>query len=128
LIGVCAAIDKVGFVKPSPIQMAAIPVGLASHDIIGLAETGSGKTCAFVIPMLVYISKLPKITLQNAGFGPYAIVLAPTRELAQQIEDDTRKFAGELGFRVTSVVGGVAIEEQVRISFSSQTQSAFFFF
>jgi ATP-dependent RNA helicase DDX23/PRP28 len=51
------AIDKVGYTKPSPIQMAAIPLGLKQRDVIGVAETGSGKTAAFVIPMLVYILK-----------------------------------------------------------------------
>ncbi len=51
------AIDKVGYKKPSPIQMAAIPLGLQQRDVIGIAETGSGKTAAFVIPMLTYIMK-----------------------------------------------------------------------
>lgn len=51
------AIEKVGYTKPSPIQMAAIPLGLKQRDVIGVAETGSGKTAAFVIPMLVYIMK-----------------------------------------------------------------------
>eukprot|EP00300_Choanocystis_sp_HF-7_P017025 c19614_g1_i4.p1 GENE.c19614_g1_i4~~c19614_g1_i4.p1 ORF type:complete len:582 (+),score=138.17 c19614_g1_i4:363-2108(+) len=107
------AISRAGYETPSPIQMAAIPVGLANHDIIGVAETGSGKTCAFVLPMLVYIKRLPKMTLENSQLGPYALVMAPTRELAQQIEEETRKFATPLDFRVTSVVGGVAIEEQI---------------
>lgn len=87
--------------------MAAIPVGLANRDIIGVAETGSGKTCAFVLPMLQYISKLPKMTPMNAADGPYAIILAPTRELAQQIEDETLKFCVPLGIRALSIVGGV---------------------
>lgn len=51
------AIEKVGYKKPSPIQMAAIPLGMKQRDVIGIAETGSGKTAAFVIPMLVYILK-----------------------------------------------------------------------
>lgn len=51
------AIEKVGYKKPSPIQMAAIPLGLRQRDVIGIAETGSGKTAAFVIPMLTYILK-----------------------------------------------------------------------
>jgi ATP-dependent RNA helicase DDX23/PRP28 len=53
---------QAGYKKPSPIQMAAIPIGLQQRDVIGLAETGSGKTCAFVLPMLIYILKQPKMT------------------------------------------------------------------
>ncbi len=80
------AIKKLGYEKPSPIQMAAIPLGLQQRDVIGVAETGSGKTAAFVLPMLVYIMKQPVMTEEVAAEGPYAVVLAPTRELAQQIE------------------------------------------
>lgn len=80
------AIKKMNYLKPSPIQMAAIPLGLKFRDVIGVAETGSGKTAAFVFPMLVYIMKQPKMTEEIAAEGPYAVVMAPTRELAQQIE------------------------------------------
>ena len=74
------------YLKPSPIQMAAIPLGLQFRDVIGVAETGSGKTAAFVFPMLMYIMSQPKMTEEVAQNGPYAVVMAPTRELAQQIE------------------------------------------
>ena len=80
------AIEKMKYLKPSPIQMAAIPLGLQFRDVIGVAETGSGKTAAFVFPMLVYIMSQPKMTEEVAQNGPYAVVMAPTRELAQQIE------------------------------------------
>ena len=79
------AIERQGYKKPSPIQMAAIPLGLQQRDVIGVAETGSGKTAAFVLPMLVYIQKLPPMTEEIATEGPYAVVLAPTRELTQQV-------------------------------------------
>ena len=75
-----------GYKIPSPIQMAAIPIGLQQRDVIGVAETGSGKTAAFVLPMLVYIMKQPVMTEEVATDGPYAVIMAPTRELAQQIE------------------------------------------
>ena len=75
-----------GYTTPSPIQMAAIPLGLQQRDVIGVAETGSGKTAAFVLPMLVYIMRLPPMTDIVAAEGPYAVVMAPTHELAQQIE------------------------------------------
>ena len=106
------AIQKVGYDKPSPIQMASIPIGLLKRDVIGVAETGSGKTCAFVVPMLAYIMELPKMTDEVAAKGPYALVMAPTRELAQQIEEETTKFAQFLNYRVASVVGGQDIEQQ----------------
>ncbi|XVF29244.1 hypothetical protein REPUB_Repub15cG0104400 [Reevesia pubescens] len=106
------AVERVGYKKPSPIQMAAIPLGLQQRDVIGIAETGSGKTAAFVLPMLSYISRLPPRTEENETEGPYAVVMAPTRELAQQIEDETMKFAHYLGIKVVSIVGGQSIEEQ----------------
>ena len=106
------AIEKVGYKKPSPIQMASIPIGLLKRDVIGVAETGSGKTCAFVVPMLAHIMGLPKMTDEVAADGPYALVMAPTRELAQQIEQETLKFAHFLGYRVACVVGGQSIEDQ----------------
>lgn len=105
-------IEQVGYDEPSPIQRQAIPIGLMNRDQIGIAETGSGKTAAFVVPMLAYISRLPPLTDENRGRGPYALVLAPTRELAQQIESETNKFCRLLGYTVVSIVGGRAIEEQ----------------
>ncbi|GAA0165917.1 hypothetical protein Leryth_010778 [Lithospermum erythrorhizon] len=106
------AVDRAGYKTPSPIQMAAIPLGLQQRDVIGVAETGSGKTAAFVLPMLMYITRLPPITEENEAEGPYAVVMAPTRELAQQIEEETVKFAHYLGIKVVSIVGGQSIEEQ----------------
>ncbi|THH33957.1 hypothetical protein EUX98_g227 [Antrodiella citrinella] len=109
---ILAVVDTVGYKDPSPIQRQAIPIGLQNRDIIGIAETGSGKTAAFVIPMLTFISKLPPFTDDIRHLGPYALIMAPTRELAQQIESETRKFASPLGFTCVSIVGGRAVEEQ----------------
>ncbi|KAF7730004.1 DEAD (Asp-Glu-Ala-Asp) box polypeptide 23 [Apophysomyces ossiformis] len=105
-------IDQVGYKEPTPIQRQAIPIGIQNRDIIGIAETGSGKTASFVIPLLVYISDLPKLTMENMADGPYALILAPTRELAQQIEQEAHKFATPMGFTCVSIVGGHSIEEQ----------------
>ncbi|KAG6890460.1 hypothetical protein C0992_001507 [Termitomyces sp. T32_za158] len=105
-------IENIGYKEPSPIQRQAIPIGLQNRDIIGIAETGSGKTAAFVIPMLAFISGLPPLTDENRHLGPFALILAPTRELAQQIESEARKFATPLGFKCVSIVGGRAVEEQ----------------
>lgn len=106
-------IDSVGYKEPTPIQRQAIPIGLQNRDIIGVAETGSGKTLAFLIPLLVWIQSLPKIErTEDADQGPYAMILAPTRELAQQIEEETIKFGTPLGIRTVVVVGGLSREEQ----------------
>ena len=109
---ILAAVRKAKYEKPTGVQMQCIPLGLACKDVIGIAKTGSGKTCAFVLPMLVYVLKQPPITRETAGDGPLALIMAPTRELVQQIEDETKKFAAELQIRVYSVVGGLSIEEQ----------------
>ncbi|SCZ98959.1 BZ3500_MvSof-1268-A1-R1_Chr3-1g05733 [Microbotryum saponariae] len=106
------AIEEIGYKEPSPIQRQAIPIGLLNRDQIGIAETGSGKTAAFVVPMLAYISRLPPFTDENRSQGPYALVLAPTRELAQQIESETNKFCKLLGYKCVSIVGGKEIEAQ----------------
>ena len=103
---------RVGYDEPTPIQRAAIPIALQARDLIGVAVTGSGKTAAFLLPLLVYISELPPLTEYNKNDGPYALILAPTRELVQQIESEARKFADPLGFTVVSIVGGHSLEEQ----------------
>jgi ATP-dependent RNA helicase DDX23/PRP28 len=106
-------IDACGYAKPSPIQMAAIPLGLLQRDVIGLAETGSGKTAAFVVPMLAYLETQPAMDSEAvASDGPYAVVLAPTRELAQQIEGEAVKLARFTPYRFVTVVGGASIEDQ----------------
>jgi ATP-dependent RNA helicase DDX23/PRP28 len=107
-------VERAGYKAPSPIQMAALPLGLVQRDVIGIAETGSGKTAAFVLPMLAYILKQPRMAghPEVEAEGPYAVVLAPTRELAQQIEEEARALAHYTGFRVVSVVGGQSIEDQ----------------
>ncbi|XP_003367714.1 Pre-mRNA-splicing ATP-dependent RNA helicase PRP28 [Trichinella spiralis] len=84
--------------------------------LLVLAKTGSGKTAAFLIPLLVWLMSLPKIeryTDDDGGDqGPYAVIMAPTRELAQQIEEEANKFGGPLGVRTVSVIGGLSREEQ----------------
>ena len=109
LLGV---IDQVGYTKPSSIQRQAIPIGLQNRDIIGIAQTGSGKTAAFLIPLLEFILKQPKLNEVNCVDGPYALILAPTRELASQIEQETLKFCKPLGFNCVSIIGGHSITEQ----------------
>lgn len=106
-------VNQVGYTEPTPIQRAAIPIALQARDLIGVAVTGSGKTASFLLPLLVYISGLPMLDEYNKADGPYALILAPTRELAQQIESEAKKFATPLGFTCVSIVGGHSLEEQV---------------
>ncbi len=98
-------IAKKGFVTPSPIQDQTIPTGLQGDDIIGIANTGTGKTAAFGIPVLHKLMEKP---------GSRALIMAPTRELAQQIEDELRSIAKGSGLMGALLIGGVPIGPQVR--------------
>ena len=70
------------YVKPTAIQMQALPIGMCMRDMIGLAPTGSGKSCAFLLPLISFLLKQPPIQNNLIQDGPYALVMAPTRELA----------------------------------------------
>ena len=102
------AIEELGFVQPMPVQEEVIPYLLGNeNDVIALAQTGTGKTAAFGIPLLERID--------TARREPQALVLSPTRELCLQITDDLRDFAKYMdGIHVEAVYGGAAIEPQVR--------------
>lgn len=106
------AIEAMGYREPTSIQRQAIPIGLIPRDLIGLAETGSGKTASFVVPMLAYVMAQPRMAPGDVYMGPYGLILAPTRELALQIEAETRKFAARLQIQVVSLVGGRDLGEQ----------------
>ncbi|RWR80506.1 ATP-dependent RNA helicase DBP2-like protein [Cinnamomum micranthum f. kanehirae] len=98
------------YTRPTSIQAQAMPVALSGRDLLGCAETGSGKTAAFSIPMIQHCLAQPPI---RRGDGPLALVLAPTRELAQQIEKEVKAFSRSLeSFRTAIVVGGTNIAEQ----------------
>ncbi|BAC18069.1 DEAD/DEAH box helicase [Corynebacterium efficiens YS-314] len=95
------AVRKVGFETPSPIQAQTIPVLMDGHDVVGLAQTGTGKTAAFALPVLSRIDKSVR--------SPQALVLAPTRELALQVADSFQSFADHLGgLNVLPIYGGQA--------------------
>ena len=111
--GLHKAIADAKYKDPSPIQRQAIPVGLELRDLIGVAETGSGKTAAFAVPLLSYVAQLPAARIASlAEDGPLAMVLAPTRELAQQICDEITKLSAHLSCKCTTIVGGRSIEDQ----------------
>ncbi|KAL2488467.1 ATP-dependent RNA helicase DBP2 [Forsythia ovata] len=99
-----------GYTTPTSIQAQAMPVALSGRDLLGCAETGSGKTAAFTIPMIQHCLAQPPV---RRGDGPLALVLAPTRELAQQIEKEVKAFGRSLdSFKTAIVVGGTNISEQ----------------
>ena len=99
------------YTKPTPIQAQAIPTALSGRDILGCAETGSGKTASFSIPMISHCRNQAPL---GRGDGPFAVVLAPTRELAQQINDECKVFSQTSKIRTCIIVGGAPIQEQRR--------------
>ena len=98
------AVDALGYVDPTPIQSAAIPLILEGKDIVGSAQTGTGKTAAFSLPILS--------RLGPHGPGPRCLVLEPTRELAQQTYDNFLKFGKYTQLRVGLIYGGVGYGTQ----------------
>ena len=99
-----AAIEALGWVKPTPIQRQAIPAGLDGRDVVGIAQTGTGKTAAFMIPALERL---------QAGKGLQVLVLCPTRELAQQVAEDTEWLAKGTQVRTEAIFGGVGYKPQI---------------
>lgn len=100
------AVEKAGFETPSPIQEMTIPLALDGKDVIGQAQTGTGKTAAFGLPTL------NKIDVANPAIQ--ALVIAPTRELAVQSQEELFRFGREKGVKVRSVYGGSSIEKQIK--------------
>ena len=99
------AISDLGFVEPSPIQAAAIPVLLEGHDVVGQSQTGSGKTAAFAIPAIELC--------QAADRSVQVLILCPTRELATQVADEVHKLtAHKRGIHAGPIYGGASYERQ----------------
>src|SRR6188474_1071879 len=97
------ALTAKGYTQPTPIQQQAIPVIMQGSDVFGTAQTGTGKTAAFAIPLLQKISELEVKTP-----GVKALILAPTRELAQQIRDSFATYGSHLPLKYAIIYGGVA--------------------
>jgi len=104
---VVVSLSEMGFEEPTPIQKIAIPPALEGKDIIGQAQTGTGKTAAFGIPL---IEQRPEAKRRN----PYAIVLAPTRELAVQVSQEINKMSARANVSALPIYGGQSIELQIR--------------
>src|SRR5690554_341952 len=106
-----SALDRAGFTEPTPVQAAAIPRAMAGEDLMVSSQTGSGKTAAFMLPVLNRIAEMPA----NKGTSVQVLVLTPTRELAQQVADATRVYGSNInGLRIATVVGGMPYGLQIK--------------
>jgi ATP-dependent RNA helicase RhlE len=105
---VLRAVDEAGYTEPTPIQAAAIPVILSGKDLIGIAQTGTGKTAAFTLPLLTRLA-----TGHSSPGHIRVLILAPTRELVVQIHENVRDYAQFLSLSVATVFGGVGEKPQI---------------
>ncbi|KAI9494793.1 P-loop containing nucleoside triphosphate hydrolase protein [Zychaea mexicana] len=104
-------LSQLGFAAPTPIQCQGWPMALSGRDVVGVAETGSGKTLAYTLPGIVHINAQP---LLEPGDGPIVLVLAPTRELAVQIQQECIKFGSTSRIKNTCLYGGTPRGPQIR--------------
>jgi superfamily II DNA/RNA helicase len=100
---ILSAVQEAGYTVPSPIQLQAIPEALLGHDLMASAQTGTGKTAAFILPALQKLSVASKVQSK----GPRILVLTPTRELAQQVSDAATKYGKNMRVKVVSILGGM---------------------
>src|SRR5437764_7528674 len=120
---IAQAVRDAGYTEPTPIQISAMPLILAGHDVIGIAQTGTGKTAAFVLPILMKLAESKQTVTQaynaarnrqsGSDRGPRALVVAPTRELVVQIEENVRAYAKHVPLRMATVFGGVNERPQI---------------
>jgi ATP-dependent RNA helicase RhlE len=103
------AVRDAGYTEPTPIQVAAIPVVLQRQDLMGIAQTGTGKTAAFVLPLLSLIA-----AHRPQHRGVRALIMVPTRELVVQVEENIRIYARHLPLQVATIFGGVSERPQIR--------------
>jgi ATP-dependent RNA helicase RhlE len=108
---IVSAVSDMGYTQPTPIQTQAIPLILQGKDLLAGAQTGTGKTAAFALPLLEMLSRQPQ---DERGKRPVrALILTPTRELAAQIEENIRAYAKNLPLRATVIFGGVGMAAQI---------------
>ena len=106
---ILSAVEEAGYTTPTPIQAGSIPSALERRDILGIAQTGTGKTASFVLPMLTLLEKG-----RARARMPRTLILTPTRELAAQIEENFIKYGKNTKLTVALLIGGVSFEEQLR--------------
>jgi len=104
-------LSREGLIKPTPIQQMSIPVLLDGKDLVGIAQTGTGKTAAFLLPMLTRLSFTPPI---RGGQPPKALILVPTRELSNQISTNLSRLARKMNISHITVFGGARYDSQIR--------------
>jgi len=109
------AVEDAGYTQPTPIQAQAIPVVLSGRDVMGGAQTGTGKTASFTLPMLQRLAPHASTSTSPARHPVRALVLAPTRELAMQVHESVLTYAKHLPLRATCIYGGVDMKAQVQI-------------
>ena len=106
---VLAALEAAGYANPTPIQAQAIPIAVAGRDVLGIAQTGTGKTASFVLPMITRLE-----TGRARARMPRSLILAPTRELAAQVAQSFEKYGINHKLTVALLIGGVSMDDQVR--------------
>jgi ATP-dependent RNA helicase DDX3X len=113
----CRNAQLCGFNKPTPVQKYSVPIGILGRDLMACAQTGSGKTAGFLFPIIMAMLRNgprdPPETARRRIY-PEALILAPTRELAQQIHEESRKFTYCTGIASVVVYGGAEVREQLR--------------
>ncbi|MBV8617859.1 MAG: DEAD/DEAH box helicase [Curvibacter sp.] len=107
------AVHEQGYENPTPIQAQAIPAVLEGHDLLAGAQTGTGKTAAFTLPVLHKLSQGQRSANRSGGVGVRALVLTPTRELAAQVEESVRDYGKYLDLSSTVIFGGVGMNPQI---------------
>ncbi len=105
------AVNECGYAAPTPIQEQAVPIALAGRDLIASAQTGTGKTAAFILPALQRLSERPA----GKSRGPRILVLTPTRELATQVSEAARLYGKYQRLRTATILGGMPYREQLRL-------------
>jgi ATP-dependent RNA helicase RhlE len=112
---VLQAVHDAGYTHPTPIQAQAIPLALAGRDLIGLAQTGTGKTAGFTLPIVHRLLTEPLVDESGAPVRRVrALILVPTRELAAQVEESFRKYGKHSDLRVIPIYGGVSMDAQLK--------------
>ena len=109
------AVEEAGYTTPTPIQVQAIPVILAGRDVMGGAQTGTGKTAGFALPILQKLAPMANASPSPARHPVRALILTPTRELAVQVEESFKTYGKHTKLRSTVVYGGVDIKQQLAI-------------
>ena len=108
------AVTDAGYTEPTPIQRQAIPVILAGHDVMGGAQTGTGKTAGFTLPLLNRLARHASTSTSPARHQVRALILAPTRELAMQVYESVKMYSKHLPLRSTCIYGGVDMNPQIQ--------------